>query len=227
MFITFEGPDGSGKSTQAEMLATSLKKAGHEVALVHFPRYDSPIGKLIERIIKGQESIDSFDALEMLYVADQLDWQNELNKLMFDDHKIVIADRYDMSTIAYYASKTGCEVDEAIAIIRNKWQYGFRQPDITFLMSFTGDLDDRRAEINKEKDMFELDENVLSSIDEIYKTLSEKLYTRYVLTFDGTKSLEENSNAILCEVNNIINSNKKYSFKDCKLFKKNDKIEPF
>lgn len=227
MFITFEGPDGSGKSTQVERLAESLRNSGHAVEVVHFPRYESPIGKLIEKIIKGEEKIDNFDALEMLYVADQLDYQNELEKLLHDDHKIVIADRYDMSTIAYYASKTGCSVYDAMMLIRKRWQHGFTQPDITFLMNFDGDLDERRAGMNKEKDLFEVDSKVLSSINEIYEELSEKLYTRYVYTVDGNNTIDENANIILNEVNSILEENKKYNFKDCKLFKKNDEIEPF
>ena len=226
MFITFEGPDGSGKSTQAEKLAASLRNMGHDVELIHFPRYEGTIGKLIGEIIRGEKKLKNFDALEMLYVADQLDYQVDLERLVFDEHKIVIADRYDMSTIAYYASKTGCSVDEAIRYIRDKWQYGFAQPDITFLISFEGDLDERRVEMNKEKDLFEVDSDVLSTINDIYQELSEKLYTRYVVTLDGKKTISENANTILCEVNNIIKENRKYNIKDCKLFKKNN-TEPF
>lgn len=226
MFITFEGPDGSGKSTQAQKLADSLKSAGYDVELVHFPRYEGTIGKLIGEIIKGEKKIDNFDALEMLYVADQLDWQKELERLIYDEHKIVISDRYDMSTIAYYASHTGCELSEAIELIRSKWQYGFIQPDVTFLMSFNGYLDERRIGMDKEKDMFEVDDNVLSSINETYLDLSEKLYTRYVVTLDDINTADANAHIILCEVNDMLEKNKQFKFKDCKLFK-NERIKPF
>ena len=226
MFITYEGPDGSGKSTQAKELATALEKAGHRVELVHFPRYEGTIGKLIGEIIRGEKEIKNFDALEMLYVDDQLDWQKDLKELLYDEHKIVIADRYDMSTIAYYASKTGCEIPEAMDLIRSRWQYGFIQPDVTFLMTFNGDLDKRRAGMNKEKDLFETDDNVLSSINETYQILSERMHTRYVVTLDGNNTKEENANIALNEVNNMLEKNKQFKIKDSKLFK-NERIKPF
>ena len=54
MIISFEGPDGSGKSTQAEILYNTLKKLGLKVKLFHFPRYESPIGSLIGNVLQNE-----------------------------------------------------------------------------------------------------------------------------------------------------------------------------
>lgn len=199
MFITYEARDGAGKSTGANALKEHFEAQGRKVHLVHFPRYESAIGGLIGDILAGKKDMPSFDAFQMLYVADQLDFQKELERLLFDERTIVIADRYDLSTLAYYISKTGCSVKDGVDVIQKKWQSEFRRPDITFIYNFKGDLDERRKDDNKEKDAIENDGKITDSINDIYLELAE--YMKYntersIYIIDSENSLEKNSKDI-------------------------------
>lgn len=196
MFITYEARDGAGKSTGANSLKEHFEAQGRKVYLVHFPRYESVIGGLIGDILAGKKDMPSFDAFEMLYVADQLDFQKELEKLLFDERTIVIADRYDLSTLAYYISKTDCSIKDGVDLIQKKWQSEFRRPDITFIYDFKGDLDERRKDDNKEKDAIENDSKITDSINNIYLELAK--YMKYntersIYIIDSENSIEKNS----------------------------------
>lgn len=171
MFIAFEGRDGAGKSTGAKELAEKLSAStGRKVYLKHFPDYDSTIGGLIGEILSGKKEMPSFEALEMLYVADQLSFQKELEELLFDENAIVICDRYDLSTLAFYIAKTGCSMQDGIDLVFKKWQSELRKPDITFIYDFKGDLDERRG--NEEKDKIESDDTITKNINKTYLALA-------------------------------------------------------
>lgn len=199
MFITFEGRDGGGKSTGALKLKEKLEAEGMKVYLKHFPDYDSTIGGLIGDILTGKKEMPSFEALEMLYVADQLSFQKELERLLFDEKAIVICDRYDFSTLAYYISKTGCTEQDAINLVYKRWQSELRKPDVTFIYDFRGDLDDRRKGDNKEKDVIETDDKITDSINNVYRGLYDRFSydsERHCYIINSNNSIEDNAKFI-------------------------------
>ena len=170
LFITYEGKDGSGKSTHSEALYKNLKESGHKVKLVHFPRYESSIGGLIGKMLSGEvPMLESFEAFQMLYVADQLDFQEELKRYI-DEGYIVIADRYDLSTIAYYTSKKDIPTVIGYNYIR-KWQSDLLEPDLTFIFDYNQDLNERRKDMDKECDAIESDKQINDKIRDVYKEL--------------------------------------------------------
>ena len=177
MLITFEGPDGSVKSTQAKLLKDRLEKDGHKVTLVHFPRYESPIGNFINKILKGEEKID-FKAMQMIYVADQLDFQKELKEKL-SNNEIVICDRYNISTIAFYMSHYNCSVEEAINKVYNNWQVDLELPNLTFLLDTNGNIVSKRRE-EETFDILEKDKtlmnNVAKNLKEVTKFLDTNLF---------------------------------------------------
>jgi dTMP kinase len=104
LFIAIEGTDGSGKSTQAALLAEKLQQEGHKVHLTFEPT-NGHIGRLLRSILKGQISVDQ-KAIAALFLADRLDHilneQDGLVKKMNEGYT-VISDRYYFSSFAYHS----------------------------------------------------------------------------------------------------------------------------
>lgn len=105
--IVLDGTDGSGKSTQLDLLKTRLQQEGHKVFLIKYPRYESTTGKVIARYLAGEmgsmESI-SPEFISLLYSADRYESRDQL-QIMLDQGFIVLADRYCQSNFAFQSSK--------------------------------------------------------------------------------------------------------------------------
>lgn len=104
VFIALEGTDGSGKSTQAKLLAERLQAEGHKVYQTFEPT-DGHIGKLLRSILKGQITADQ-TAIAAMFLADRLDHLTHpthglLRKL--EEGYTVITDRYYFSSYAYHS----------------------------------------------------------------------------------------------------------------------------
>ena len=103
-FITFEGVDGSGKSTQAKRLATRLKAAGHQVVVTREPG-GSPGAELIREIVLSGRAENLGSNMEaLLFAAARADHVDHLIKPALAAGKIVISDRFYDSTRAYQAA---------------------------------------------------------------------------------------------------------------------------
>jgi dTMP kinase len=223
MFITGEGKDGAGKSTGMEYLAEKFQGEGRTVHLLHFPNYDTPIGGLIGDIINGRKPMPSFDSLQMLYVADQLAWQNQIEEWIYDGD-VVICDRYDLSTLAYYASKTGTGVQKVIDMIYDHWQRNLKKPDHTLIFECEGHVGERRP--NTEMDSMETDDNIREFIDDVYFELGEKMSANRHITFVDTNGTIEQTRKQLDEFySEIFNATDHYSIRN--LFGKKNNPEPF
>ena len=106
--IAIEGIDGSGKRTQVELLAGTLRQRGYSVHQTGFPKYDSSFGKLVGQFLDGQlgplEQVDPrFTAL--LYAGDRLEAKPELESALRDG-QIILADRYVGSNLAHQGARS-------------------------------------------------------------------------------------------------------------------------
>jgi dTMP kinase len=117
MFITFEGIEGSGKSTQAELLKVFLLKRGHEVALTREPGWGA-VGRLIRNMLLEERDLD-LDPLAELYLfcADRTQHVRDFIKPMLKEGYVVICDRFADSTIAYqgYGRRLDLELVEKVS----------------------------------------------------------------------------------------------------------------
>ncbi len=111
MFITFEGIEGSGKTTQMQKTADFLKNAGYEVIVTREPG-DTLIGKKIRSILLDPENKNMSYLCELLlYVADRVQHLHEVVEPGLVADKIVLCDRFIDSTIVYQGKARGLDTD--------------------------------------------------------------------------------------------------------------------
>ncbi len=123
LFITFEGPDGSGKSTQVEMLARAL--AAHDPLVVREPG-GTELGERIRELLLHRPEGMSAIAEMYLFMAARAELLEERIKPALAAGRVVIDDRYHDSTVAYQGG--GRAVDVA-------WPPHFPKPDLTILLA--------------------------------------------------------------------------------------------
>ncbi len=133
MFITFEGVEGSGKSTQAKLLAELLIKMGHKATLTREPGWGK-LGELIRRVILDERDLelDPFSEL-CLFCADRAQHVRDFIKPKLQEGEIVICDRYFDSTVVYqgYGRKLEKRLVNRIARASTLDLI----PDVTFLLN--------------------------------------------------------------------------------------------
>ena len=139
LFITFEGIDGCGKTTQIEMLSSDLQKEGIPFVLIREPGGTS-IGEKIRTILldKANSGMDERTEL-LLYEAARAQIVKEKIIPELESGKVVICDRFYDSTIAYQGYARGLDLQEIDFL--NNWSAAGIKPDITFLL----DLDEETA----------------------------------------------------------------------------------
>lgn len=113
--FVIEGVDGSGKSTQMELLKKHFSAKGYSSEYLHFPRTDAPyFGELIARFLRGEfGSLNQVDPylVAMLYAGDRKD-AADLIRNWLSAGKIVVLDRYTYSNIAYQCAKLENEKEQ-------------------------------------------------------------------------------------------------------------------
>ncbi len=132
LFITFEGIDGSGKTTQMRLLAERLRAAGHAVVENAEPG-GTPIGIQIRRILldaKNQELAPTAELL--LYFASRAQAVDELVRPALAEGKIVLSDRWTDSTLVYQGCGRGLGAETVITLDRIACR-GLR-PDLTVIV---------------------------------------------------------------------------------------------
>jgi dTMP kinase len=117
IFITFEGIDGSGKSTQLRMLASKLRVEGCDVLTTMEPG-GTPLGRrLREAFLETEESVDPLAEM-LLFAADRAQHVRFLIKPKLEEGKIIISDRFADATLAYQGGGRGFPKDTVSEIIK-------------------------------------------------------------------------------------------------------------
>ncbi len=186
-FISFEGIDGSGKSTQIKRLKAYLEEKGYDVVVTREPG-GTEIGEKIRKIILDPRNRNMSDMTEaLLYAASRAQHVSEVILPAVEQGKIVICDRFVDSSIAYqgYGRKMG----DCIKII-NRYAAGGIAPDITFLMKLGTDAVDRRIG-NRRKDRIELEtEEFYKRVSAGYDALTSAFPER-ILSIDAGQSVSD------------------------------------
>jgi dTMP kinase len=136
VFITFEGLDGCGKSTQMELLASALREKGYVVLVTREPG-GTPVGEAIRDLLLDPRHHGMSPRAEaLLYSAARAHLVDLVIRPALEDGQVVLCDRYLDSSLAYQGYGRGLGHDDIIAL--NVWATDCLFPDLTLLL----ELDD-------------------------------------------------------------------------------------
>lgn len=143
MFITFEGIEGSGKTTALKGLKLALEQAGHTVLITREPG-GSRLGKTLREILLSMESKDLTRETELfLYLADRAQHVAQVIRPALEAGQVVICDRYADSTVVYQGYGRGLDLD--ILHDCNDLAVGGLWPDLTILLDLEPQVGLKRA----------------------------------------------------------------------------------
>ena len=143
LFITFEGSEGCGKSTQVELLARRLRALGHRVRTLREPG-GTPIGEEIRHTLKHSKNNAAMTAeAELLLMnASRAQLVREVIRPALDAGEIVLSDRFYDSTTAYQGH--GRELDLKMVKTVIDVAVGATRPDLTLLLTVSAEIGEMR-----------------------------------------------------------------------------------
>jgi len=183
LFITLEGIDNSGKTTQAQKLSNYLKKKGYKLLLVRDPG-GTEISEKIRKILLDKKNSLSASTELFLYLAARQQLVTDIILPALRKNKIVICDRYCDSTLAYQGYGRGLKIDLVNKLLKSF----FPLPDLTILIDLPVAIAQRRFGLTKpdrlEKERLSFHQKVRKGYLEIARKNRQR-----VRVVDGTGSL--------------------------------------
>ena len=204
IFITMEGPDGSGKSTQIELLKEYLEGAGYDVLITREPG-GTRISEAIREIILNSEYTEMSPVTEMmLYASARAQLIAEVIGPAIESGKAVISDRFVDSSLVYQGMARGLGVETVYEI--NKVAIGEYMPQLTIMLDLPAEVG-----ISRKKDQKELDRMELESLEfhkkvaAGYREMAERFPER-IKRIDATLPIEEIYGIIKGSVEGLLSS---------------------
>ncbi len=191
MFITIEGPEGSGKSSSMQEVVNRLINEGYEIITTREPG-GTPIAEQIRNIILDVNNTALDPRAEaLLYAASRRQHLKEKVWPALKEGKIVICDRYIDSSLAYQGGARNLGIDNILNInmfaTENTW------PDLTLLFDVTPEVGLTRIKSNDNREVNRLDLEKIEfhkTVRETFLTLAKKYPDRYVV-IDASKPQNE------------------------------------
>ena len=187
MFISFEGIEGSGKSTQIELIEELIRAKGYQVKKLREPG-TTELGEKIRNIFleKTTETVDPITEAFLLYASRKHLDQNFLRQNL-SDGAIVIADRYADATLAYQSYGKGLD-HNFVKLIHDSSQ--LLSPDLTFYMDISAELSRERIS-DREMDRMESESiDFFKKVREGYLQIAHDNPER-VVVLDANKTIDE------------------------------------
>lgn len=202
-FIVIDGTDGSGKTTQFNLLKDTLIAEGYDVATTDFPQYGKKSAGLVEEYLNGKYGQVNPQASSIFYAADRFDASFQMKEWL-QAGKIIISNRYVTASAGHQGGKIA-EREERIAYF--KWLdnleytiFGIPKPDLNIILHVPAEiaqgLVDKKDEKmrayaeGKKRDLHEADLNHLKNAEKVYLEIS-KLFpnTKLVECMEGERLL--------------------------------------
>ena len=188
-FITVEGIEGVGKSSNIDVLVRHIENAGFEVVQTHEPG-GTPLSADIRNILmhRGDEPIPEIAELLLMFAARSLNVNNNIRPAL-DAGKWVVCDRFTDSSRAYQAGGRGLPMETVNQVA--EWVHGDLWPDLTILLDAPVEVGMARAGNRSNPDRIEKEENeFFARVRESYLELAANEPERFVV-IDTTRALPE------------------------------------
>jgi dTMP kinase len=202
LFISFEGIEGSGKTTQARLLYEYLCRKGSDVILTEEPG-GTEIGREIRKILLSPRHLNMHPVTELLlYNASRCQHLNEIIIPALRSSRIVITDRFTDSTYAYQG--WGRSIDMDIIDGLDRISTGNIRPDITFLIDIDVETGLRRNREAEKIDRIEMEEiEFHKRVRNGYLEMGRR-YPDRIRIIDGTRDIEELHQLIIVELESAL-----------------------
>ncbi len=202
IFITMEGPDGSGKTTQIELLREYLEKKGYDVLITREPG-GTRISEAIREVILNKDYTEMSPSTEMLlYASARAQLIAEVVGPALESGKAVISDRFVDSSLVYQGIARGLGVENVYEV--NLRAIGEYMPDVTFLLDLPADVGIARKKDQKELDRMERESlEFHRAVAEGYRSLQGRFPDR-IEKIDATLPIEDICDIIRNRVETIL-----------------------
>ena len=189
VFITFEGGDGSGKTTQIELLKSWLEERGHTVVVTREPG-GTDLGNELRDIILHRKGFIAPRAEALLYAADRAHHIHTLVAPALERGDVVVQDRYLDSSVAYQGAGRVLDPTEVRDV--SLWATENLMPHLTILLDVPADVAKQRQDSDERAyDRLEAEaEDFHQRVRESYQRLADAEPERFVI-LDGTEGIEE------------------------------------
>jgi len=194
-FIVIEGLDGSGKSSQVDLVIDLLKKNGKEVVVTKEPTMDSEAGRKVKQVLRKEIVVEPLE-LQKLYVQDRKEHLENKVIPALKEGRFVVSSRYAFSTFAYGYSD-GLSVDLLV-----KMNEQFLLPDLTIIIDVSPASCVERIESRGESVEFFEKLEKLTKANEIYKKTSDMF--KNVVIINGERPIQEVFEDVKKEVSKLI-----------------------
>lgn len=204
IFISMEGPDGSGKSTQIELLKKYLEDKGYDEIIITREPGGTVISEAIRGVILNKDYTEMGYMTEaLLYASARAQLVSQVIKPALEEGKAVISDRFVDSSAVYQGMARALGVENVYKI--NEFAIQGIMPNLTIHLDLPA-----KVGIGRKKEQAELDRMELEALDfhekvaEGYRNLA-KLSPERIRTIDATMSIEDIHNQIVAYVEQILN----------------------
>jgi dTMP kinase len=188
VFVAFEGGEGSGKSTQIEMLAAALRAEGRSVTVTHEPGATN-VGSRIRQLLLHDNDPITPRAEALLFAADRAHHVDTVIRPALEAGHVVLTDRYVDSSLAYQGVGRKLTVDDVKRVSR--WATDGLSPDLTVLLDLPATQGLARAGGRGVADKLEAESiDFHERVREAFRALAESEPRRYVVV-DARRSPEE------------------------------------
>ena len=199
LFITMEGPDGAGKTTQIDLLRDYLSGKGYDIIVCREPG-GTPISEAVRQVILNKDFTEMGNMTELLlYAAARAQLMEEVIRPALLEGKIVICDRFVESSAVYQGIGRNMGIDLVYQV--NQFAIGDTVPDLTIMIDLNAEIG-----ISRKKKQTELDRMEREALDfhervvDGYRQLSQ-LFPERIYKVDGSRTIEEIHQNIVVQVN--------------------------
>jgi dTMP kinase len=201
LFITFEGTEGCGKSTQINALATRLRHEGRQVLQTREPG-GTPLGEAVRNLLQHDDAGEGMspEAELLLFAASRAQLTRERILPAIASGEIVLCDRFMDSTTVYQG--VARQIDTAAVATINQFAVGKARPDLTFLIDLPPEIGMARVHARSHGQLDRMEQETMAFFQAVrtgYLKLAKAEPERFVI-LDGSASIDALKQQIWTEV---------------------------